>query len=279
MAEYPSMTGTESSASSANSWESTILPTDIVGSTALLRRYPNDIMGAMDLHDQILHAAVRRRSGDPFRHTGDGVLAIFERPVDAVLAAIDAQRGMHDAAWGPTGRLQIRFGIHTGLTRARGETDFFGPALPTATRLQGAANADQILLSGVTAERLATEVFAQGGAGVPLYHMPRLGSGEGLRGQKGWRYRDLAVLAPDAQDKLLSYVWPGNARELENVIERALLFADGTRIRLEDLAYDIRGASSPDAVRASSPAPTCSQERTVSTPGATRLARRSSSRR
>ncbi len=156
LAEYPS-TRTLSSASSADSWESTILTTDIVGSTALLRRYPNDIMGAMDLHDQILHAAVRRHSGDPFRHTGDGVLAIFRRPVDAVLAAIDAQREMHGVAWGPTGRLQIRFGIHTGLTRPRGETDFFGPALPTATRLQGAANADQILLSGVTAERLAID--------------------------------------------------------------------------------------------------------------------------
>jgi predicted ATPase/class 3 adenylate cyclase len=152
VAEYSS--GTASSASSADSWESTILTTDIVGSTALLRRYPNDIMVAMDLHDRILHAAVRRRSGDPFRHTGDGVLAIFERPMDAVLAAIDAQREMRRAAWGPTGRLQIRFGIHTGLTRARGETDFFGPALPTATRLQSAANADQILLSEVTAERL-----------------------------------------------------------------------------------------------------------------------------
>jgi hypothetical protein len=84
------------------------------------------------------------------------VLAIFERPRDAVLAAIDAQREMRGAAWGPTGRLQIRFGIHTGLTRARG-SDFFGPALPTATRLQSAANADQILLSDVTAERLAID--------------------------------------------------------------------------------------------------------------------------
>jgi predicted ATPase/class 3 adenylate cyclase len=153
------MTRTESSAPSAGSWESTILTTDIVGSTALLRRYPNDIMSAMDLHDQILHAAIRRHSGDPFRHTGDGVLAIFERPLDAVLAATDALREMHGAAWGPTGRLQLRFGIHTGMTRARGETDFFGPALPTATRLQGAANADQILLSGVTAERLAIDRF------------------------------------------------------------------------------------------------------------------------
>jgi len=150
------MTGTKSPASSASSRESTILTTDIVGSTALLRRYPNDMMGAMDLHDQILYTAVRRRSGDPFRHTGDGVLAIFERPMDAVLAAIDAQREMRGAAWGPTGRLQMRFGIHTGLTRARGG-DFFGPALPTATRLQSAANADQILLSDVTAERLAID--------------------------------------------------------------------------------------------------------------------------
>ena len=157
LAEHRSTTPTESTAPSAGSWESTILTTDIVGSTALLRRYPNDIMSAMDLHDQILHAAIRRRSGDPFRHTGDGVLAIFERPLDAVLAAIDALREMRGAAWGPTGQMQLRFGIHTGLTRARGETDFFGPALPTATRLQSAANADQILLSGVTAERLAID--------------------------------------------------------------------------------------------------------------------------
>jgi predicted ATPase/class 3 adenylate cyclase len=157
LAEYPSMTATGSPASSAGSRESTILTTDVVGSTALLRRYPNDMLAAMDLHDQILHAAIRRHSGNPFRNTGDGVLAIFERPLDAVLAAIDAQREMRSASWGPTGRLPMRCGIHTGLTRARRGGDYFGPSLPTATRLQGAANADQILLSDVTAERLAID--------------------------------------------------------------------------------------------------------------------------
>jgi predicted ATPase/class 3 adenylate cyclase len=155
--DYAMVTGTEALESEVR--ERTILTTDVVGSTALLRRYPNDMMGAMDLHDRILHQAVRRYSGDPFRSTGDGVLAIFDRPLDAVMAAIDAQREMRRIAWGPTGRLQIRFGIHTGLTRARGENDFFGPALPTATRLQSAANADQILLSGVTVERLATDLL------------------------------------------------------------------------------------------------------------------------
>jgi predicted ATPase/class 3 adenylate cyclase len=151
------MTDTESSASSAGSHERTILTTDIVGSTALLRRYPNDMLGAMDLHDQILYAAIRRRSGDPFRNTGDGVLAIFDRPADAVQAAIDAQCEMRAAGWGPTGRLQMRIGIHTGLTRARRGGDFFGPALPTANRLQGAANPDQILISDITAKRLTVD--------------------------------------------------------------------------------------------------------------------------
>ena len=142
----------------SESRERTILTTDIVGSTGLLRRFPNDMMGAMDLHDQILHTSIRRYSGDPFRSTGDGVLAAFDRPVDAVMAAIEAQREMRRVPWGPTGRLQVRFGIDTGPTRARGANDYFGPALPTATRLQSAANADQILLSDVTVQRLASEL-------------------------------------------------------------------------------------------------------------------------
>ena len=158
MAEFEIVTGTETS-EAPGVRERTILTTDIVGSTALLRRYPNDMMNAMDLHDRILHAAIRRHAGDPFRSTGDGVLAIFDRPLDAVMAAIEAQREMRRIAWGPTGRLQVRFGIHTGLTRARGKHDFFGPALPTATRLQSAANADQILLSSVTVQRLAADLF------------------------------------------------------------------------------------------------------------------------
>jgi predicted ATPase/class 3 adenylate cyclase len=150
------MTGIDSSNSSADR-ERTILTTDVVGSTALLRRHPNEMLGAMDLHDRVLNAAISGRSGSVFRHTGDGLLAVFERPLDAVLAAIDSQRKMRSATWGPIGRLQLRYGIHSGLTRSRGPTDFFGPSLPTAVRLQEAAHADQILISGVTAEQLATD--------------------------------------------------------------------------------------------------------------------------
>jgi two-component system, NtrC family, response regulator AtoC len=48
-------------------------------------------------------------------------------------------------------------------------------------------------------------------------------------------------IEPEAVERLNAYGWPGNIRELENVIERAVLFADSARIRLEDLADELRG--------------------------------------
>ena len=45
----------------------------------------------------------------------------------------------------------------------------------------------------------------------------------------------------ESMERFNAYGWPGNIRELENVIERAVLFADGSRIRIEDLAEDLRG--------------------------------------
>jgi two-component system, NtrC family, response regulator AtoC len=42
-------------------------------------------------------------------------------------------------------------------------------------------------------------------------------------------------LEPDALKLLMRYNWPGNIRELENAIERAMLLADGTHISNEDL--------------------------------------------
>src|SRR6187455_122700 len=42
-------------------------------------------------------------------------------------------------------------------------------------------------------------------------------------------------LEPDAHKLLMRYNWPGNIRELENAIERAMLLADGSHISSEDL--------------------------------------------
>jgi Nif-specific regulatory protein len=50
-------------------------------------------------------------------------------------------------------------------------------------------------------------------------------------------------LEPDALKLLMRYHWPGNIRELENAIERAMLLAEGTHIAVDDLRLGDTGAA------------------------------------
>ncbi|MDX2012597.1 MAG: sigma-54 dependent transcriptional regulator [Myxococcaceae bacterium] len=48
-------------------------------------------------------------------------------------------------------------------------------------------------------------------------------------------------IADEALVMLQAYPWPGNIRELENLMERVILFADGPRIEAKDLPAPVRG--------------------------------------
>jgi DNA-binding NtrC family response regulator len=50
--------------------------------------------------------------------------------------------------------------------------------------------------------------------------------------------RPRAELSTKAMDRLRSYYWPGNIRELRNVLERALLFTDRPTLEPGDLAFE-----------------------------------------
>jgi DNA-binding NtrC family response regulator len=60
---------------------------------------------------------------------------------------------------------------------------------------------------------------------------------------------------PEAQRRLLHYDWPGNIRELQNVLERAMLLAEQDVIGPEHLPADVRPVS-----RAPSSAPASGAE-------------------
>ncbi len=55
--------------------------------------------------------------------------------------------------------------------------------------------------------------------------------------------KEVAVLAPDAVRALESYAFPGNVRELENVIERAVALAGSRVVGLGDLPRELSGTA------------------------------------
>jgi|HubBroStandDraft_4_1064222.scaffolds.fasta_scaffold04706_3 transcriptional regulator with GAF, ATPase, and Fis domain len=62
--------------------------------------------------------------------------------------------------------------------------------------------------------------------------------------------RRITGISPQVQPYLLRYEWPGNIRELENAIERAVVLGSGDMIELEDLPETIReGAGAAGAGR------------------------------
>jgi transcriptional regulator with GAF, ATPase, and Fis domain len=67
--------------------------------------------------------------------------------------------------------------------------------------------------------------------------------------------KNVIGIEPEAEKLLGSYPWPGNIRELENVIERAVLFSDGAQLKSADLPPEVReGSTSVRASVASQPA-------------------------
>jgi DNA-binding NtrC family response regulator len=52
-------------------------------------------------------------------------------------------------------------------------------------------------------------------------------------------------LAPDTRRMMLDYSWPGNVRQLESAIERAILLCESDLIQVEDLPLEVRQESRP----------------------------------
>ena len=53
-------------------------------------------------------------------------------------------------------------------------------------------------------------------------------------------------LPPDLLPAFSAYRWPGNIRQVENIIERLIVLSDGNEIKVEDLPEPIRGATVSD---------------------------------
>jgi predicted ATPase/class 3 adenylate cyclase len=152
----------------------TFVFTDLESSTRLWERFPDAMRAAVERHDAILSGAVEDSEGRVVKVMGDGLMAVFSSASDGVAACLEAQRRLQVEAWGETGPLRVRMGLHAGEAQPRAG-DFYGPPVNRAARIMAAGHGGQVLLSAVVAE-LTRE---------------RLPEGAGLRDLGDHRLKDL----------------------------------------------------------------------------------------
>jgi len=133
---------------------SVFVMTDVVGSTAAWEAHGDAMRAALELHDALVHGSMISAGGRVFKHTGDGMIAVFDGADAAVNAALSAADALARAEWDDVGPLEIRVSIHAGAAAER-NGDFFGPPVNKTARINGVAHAGQVLLSDVAHELMA----------------------------------------------------------------------------------------------------------------------------
>jgi predicted ATPase/class 3 adenylate cyclase len=124
----------------------TFLFTDIEGSTRRWETHPDEMREALARHDSLSAGVVTSTGGRIFKHTGDGMCAVFESPSLAIAAITELHRSLAAEDWGPLGEVRIRAAVHTGEAEMR-DGDYFGGALSRVARLMDAAHGGQTVVS------------------------------------------------------------------------------------------------------------------------------------
>jgi predicted ATPase/class 3 adenylate cyclase len=130
----------------------TFLFTDIEGSTKLAQQYPDAMPVLLARHHEILNRCMQTHHGFVFQIVGDSFSAAFHSASDALNAALETQRSLHNESWSPT-PIKVRMGIHTGAAQLSIDNQYSGYAtLASTQRIMSAGHGGQILLSGATRE-------------------------------------------------------------------------------------------------------------------------------
>jgi len=118
-----------------------IMFTDIVGYTALMGEDEEKAFQLLEKNRNIQKSIIESFGGRFLKEIGDGILASFKSASDAVYCA-----GAIQNAAQPESDLSLRIGIHIGDVVFKGD-DVFGDGVNIASRIQGIAPIDGILIS------------------------------------------------------------------------------------------------------------------------------------
>ena len=140
-------------------YSTTVLFSDIIGYTALTAESEDDALTLMSVFHRQARRAAEQNKGRLVKTIGDEVLLEFKEPQQAIAAAQQLTTSFTDAC-APLGLppAQLRTGIHMGEVAKRRDGDLFGDAVNIASRLQGVAEPDQIIVSQAVADQLDADL-------------------------------------------------------------------------------------------------------------------------
>lgn len=133
----------------------TIMDIDVVGFSTMSARDEEHALSLLGARMATAQGLVKHHRGRVFKLTGDGLLAEFASPVEAVRAALEIQEAMRAAndQAGPDNQLVLRIGVNLGDVVESGD-DLMGDAVNVAARLESIARPGGICVSAAVYEQI-----------------------------------------------------------------------------------------------------------------------------
>jgi adenylate cyclase len=137
-----------------------ILAADVVGYSRLMGEDESGTLERLKaLRRELVQPKITERKGRIVKLMGDGLLAEFPSVVEAVLCAVDVQRGMNERESEITDerRIRLRIGVNLGDIIVEG-SDIYGDGVNVAARLEGLADPGSICVSGTVFDHVEAKV-------------------------------------------------------------------------------------------------------------------------
>jgi DNA-binding SARP family transcriptional activator/pimeloyl-ACP methyl ester carboxylesterase len=102
----------------------------------------------LDTHDRACHRELKRFEGRSVRHTGDGLMAVFDGPARGIRCAVAIVARLRALG------ISARAGLHTGECDRRGD-DISGTPVDIAARITALAKPGEVLVSRTVSDLIA----------------------------------------------------------------------------------------------------------------------------
>lgn len=136
-----------------------LLFSDLLGSTTFYETVGDAVAyGQVRKHFDYINSWVEKNQGSVVKTIGDAVMAVFQKPENALQASIDIQRNIHtfNENYPLEDAVTIKIGIHYGpaiVVNSNNSLDYFGRTVNIAARIQGESHGGDIVLSSEGLDR------------------------------------------------------------------------------------------------------------------------------